>query len=98
MGHLTEEQFEDILQDRVEVPEHVDQCPECRHRLDEKRALARRVNKAFSSIHAGADSLAGSGRDRGRRRPATGTTARPRILPLRTRRHIWSGVAIAAAL
>lgn len=99
MGHLTEEQFEDILQGRAEAPEHVDQCPQCRDRLDEKRALARRVSKAFSSIHAGAG-LAGRIRAEiaAAGGPAAGTTAQPRILPLRARRHIWSGLAIAAAI
>ncbi len=99
MSHLTEEQFEDILQGRAEAPEHVDQCSECRDRLDEKRALARRVSEAFSSIHAGAD-LA----DRIRaeiaaiKQPAAGTKTGPRVLPLRARRQIWSGLAIAAAI
>ncbi len=99
MSHLTEGQLEDILQGRAEVPEHVDQCPECRDRLDEKRALARRVSKAFSSIHAGAD-LAGRIRAEiaaaGQR--TAGTDARSHILPLRGRREIWSGLAIAAAI
>ncbi len=99
MSHLTEEQFEDILQGRAGVPGHLDDCLECRHRLEEKRALARRVSKAFSSIHAGAD-LAGRIRAgiAAAGQPATGTTARPRILSLRARRHIWSGLAIAAAI
>ena len=98
MSHLTDEQFEDILQGRAEVPEHVDQCPECRDRLGEKRALARRVSQAFSSIHAGAD-LAGRIRaEIAAARPTSGTKARPRIIPLRARRHVWSGLAIAAAI
>ncbi|MCL5282521.1 MAG: hypothetical protein M1376_21750 [Planctomycetes bacterium] len=99
MSHLTEEQFEDILQGRAEAPEHVDQCQECRDRLDEERALAHRLNKAFSSIQAGADlagriraAIAAAGG------PAAGAETRPHIVPLRTRRHIWSGLAIAAAL
>jgi len=53
MSHLREGQFEDILQGRARVPEHVDRCPQCRARLEEKRALARRVHEAFSTIHAG---------------------------------------------
>lgn len=99
MSHLTEEQFEDILQGRAEASGHLDRCPECRHRLDEKRALARRVSQAFSSIHASAG-LAGRIRTEiaALERPAPGTAAPARILPLRARRHIWSGVAIAAAI
>jgi hypothetical protein len=99
MGHLTEEQFEDIVQGRAEVPEHVDRCPECRARLDEKRALARRLSKVFSSIHASADLAgrirAGTAAAGG---PAAGAEARPHIVPLRVRRHVWSGLAIAAAI
>ncbi len=99
MSHLTDEQLEDILQGRAEVPEHVDRCPECRDRLGEKRALARRVNKAFSSIHAGAGladriraEITAAGQSTAR------TEAGPRILPLRARRRIWSGLALAAAI
>ncbi len=99
MSHLTDEQFEDILQGRAEVPEHVDQCPQCGARLEEKRALARRVSRAFSSLHAGADladriraGIAAAGG------PAAGAEARPRVLPLRVRRHVWSGLALAAAI
>ncbi len=51
MSHLREGQLEDILQGRTRAPEHLDRCPQCRARLDEKRALARRMCKAFSSIY-----------------------------------------------
>ncbi len=92
MSHLTDEQFEDILQGSAEVPEHVDQCPQCRERLEEKRALARRMQQAFSAIHASTDladriraEIAAAGQ------AMTETTAR-------ARRHIWSGLAIAAAI
>jgi hypothetical protein len=99
MSHLTDEQFEDILRGRTEVPEHVDQCFECREQLEEKRALARRLNRAFSSVHASAD-LAGRIRAgiAAAGQPTTGTEARPRIIPFWARRHIWSGLAIAAAI
>jgi anti-sigma factor RsiW len=99
MSHLTDEQFEDILQGRAEAPKHVDECSECRDRLGEKRALAHRVNQAFSSIHAGAGladriraQIAAAGQS------TAGTKAGSRVLPLRARRHIWSGLAIAAAI
>ncbi len=98
MSHLTDEQFEDILQGRSEAPEHVDQCPECQDRLREKRALARRVSQAFSSIRAGADLADRIRAEIAAAHPATGTQARPQIIPLRTRRHLWSGLAIAAAI
>ena len=53
MGHLTGEQLEGILWGDVEMPEHVDWCPRCRARLDEKYALADQLRRAFVSIHAG---------------------------------------------
>jgi len=98
MSHLTDEQFEDILQGRSEVPEHVDRCPECRDWLREKRALVRRVQQAFSSVHAGAGLTDWIRADIAAARPAIGTTDRARILPLPARRHVWSGLAIAAAI
>jgi len=96
---LTEEQFEDILQGRVEVPGHVHQCPQCRADLDERRALARRVAQAFAPVHAGAGlaariqahiSAAG--------RPAAVAQRRSRVISLRACRTIGPGLAVAAAL
>lgn len=99
MSHLTEEQFEDVLQGRANVPEHVDRCPQCRARLEEKRALVDRLRQSFSSIHAGAD-LAGRIRTRiaAAGQTATVPATPPRILAFRVRRHIWSVLAIAAAI
>ncbi len=51
MSHLRETQLEDIRRGGARAPEHLDQCPQCRARLDEKRALARRMCKAFTSVH-----------------------------------------------
>jgi len=48
--HLTDEQFEDIIKGIDVVPSHLEQCPDCRDRLAEKRALAARLNSAFASI------------------------------------------------
>jgi hypothetical protein len=99
MNHLTEEQLEDILQGGAGVPEHLDRCAQCRARLEEKRALAKRVHRAFSSIHADSG-LA----DRIRARiaaagqPPAEAEAQHQVLPFRARRHIWSGLAIAAAI
>jgi hypothetical protein len=98
MNHLTEEQFEDILQGRVEVPDHVDRCLQCRTRLDQKRALSQRVHQAFGSIHASPD-LA----DRIRAgivaaQPWAHVGTPRRIILPRTRRRIWIGLAVAAAI
>ncbi len=98
MSHLTQEQFEEILQGGGRVPEHVDQCPDCRARLEEKRALAQRVRGAFSAIQPGpeltnrirADIAAGQG--------ASTERAWPWIIPLRFHRHLWSALAAAAAV
>ncbi len=99
MSHLTEEQFEDILQGRAEVPEHVDQCPQCRADLDEKRALARRVSEVFSSVHAGPDLAARiQAHVTAAGRPATGTRTRSRVIALRAVRAIGPGLAVAAAV
>ncbi len=99
MSHLTQEQFEDILQGRAEVPEHVDQCPQCRAYLEEKRALARRVAKAFSSVHA-PPSLAAriEARITAAGRPAAVAKTRARVISLRAFRAIGPGLAVAAAL
>ena len=96
MSHLTEEQFEDILQGRARASEHVEWCPQCRAHLDEKRALAHRVQRAFSSIHAGPD-LAERIQARIAAQPAA-AKARPRIIPLHARRQFWSALAIAATI
>jgi hypothetical protein len=54
MEHLTEEQFEGILQgedDRVCIA-HLEECDDCRNRLKEKRAITGRLRTAFASIKA----------------------------------------------
>lgn len=98
MSHLTPEQFEDILQGRAGIPEHIAQCADCRARLAGQRALARRLRQAFSSIHAGPD-LAGRIRaDIAAGRQAGAARGRPRIIPLHVHRYAWSALAAAAAI
>jgi hypothetical protein len=98
MNHLTEEQFEDILQG-AQVPDHVEDCPQCRGVLAEKQALAERLRQTFTSIRAGSD-LA----DRIRANLGTvsdntpATKSHPRAILLVTRRRLWSGLAAAAAV
>ncbi|MCL5278352.1 MAG: hypothetical protein M1376_00400 [Planctomycetes bacterium] len=99
MSHLTEEQFEDLLQDAAHVPEHVNGCALCRARFDEKYAIVQRVRQASLSIQAPAV-LA----DRIRAgvaalsEPAATAPGRVRLIPLCVRRHLWSGLAAAAAI
>ena len=94
MNHLTEEQFEDILQGETRVPDHVEQCPQCRALLAEKRALGERLRKTFSSVRSGSD-LA----DRIRAQVGSAATgSRPRTLFLAVHRRLWSSLAAAAAI
>ncbi len=98
MSHLTEEQLEDLLQG-ASIPAHVDECPECRARLDEKRAFAGRLRSAFASVQAGSDLgdriRAGVG---GSSAVPASANARPRIIPLHVHRHLFSGLAAAAVI
>ena len=47
MSHLTDEQFEQIIHSDDTQDEHLDNCPLCRSRLAEKRAIARRCRNAI---------------------------------------------------
>lgn len=50
MNHLTEEQFEDIMQARLPEPEHLADCSRCKEVLAGKRAIASRMRRAFASV------------------------------------------------
>ena len=50
MNHLTEEQFEDIMQGKAPAPLHLDECKSCRDRLAENKAIAKRLQSAFSNV------------------------------------------------
>ena len=50
MNHLTEEQFEDIIQGLLPEPEHLADCGRCRELLAEKTAIASRLRSAFASV------------------------------------------------
>jgi hypothetical protein len=53
MNHLTEEQFEDIIQGTIPEPEHVSGCEQCKNVLAGKRATAERLRAAFASVKPG---------------------------------------------
>lgn len=55
MNHYTDEQFEDILQNKDVDPAHLEQCEDCRKRLEEKRAIAARLRSAFASVKPDAE-------------------------------------------
>ena len=57
MNHLTDEQFEDLIQGKDVRFAHLKDCIECRGRLSEKQALASRLRLAFAKIKP-QDSLA----------------------------------------
>ncbi|MHC4755786.1 MAG: anti-sigma factor family protein [Planctomycetota bacterium] len=50
MSHLTEEQFEDIIQGTLPEPEHLADCDRCKELLAEKTAIANRLRSAFASV------------------------------------------------
>ena len=53
MNHLTNEQFEDIIQGLLPEPEHLVDCDRCRELLAEKAAIANRLRSAFASVKPG---------------------------------------------
>jgi hypothetical protein len=99
--HLTEEQFEGILQgedDRVGL-RHLQECRDCRDRLAEKRAIAARLRSAFDSVKAG-PALAEQIRIRLSTAAGPAMTVQP-ILHKRVDHHIrrlWPALVAAAAL
>jgi len=54
MNHLTNEQFEDIMQGNDIDLTHLNQCRDCQDRLAEKQAIAARLHSAFASVKADA--------------------------------------------
>jgi hypothetical protein len=52
MNHLTDEQFENIMQGEDIDLTHLKQCRDCQNRLAEKQAIAARLRSAFSSTRA----------------------------------------------
>ncbi len=52
MNHLTNEQFEDIMQGHDVDLTHLDQCKDCQEKLTEKQAIATKLCSAFMSVKA----------------------------------------------
>ena len=50
MNHITEEQFEDIIQGLLPEPAHLADCNRCKELLAEKTAIANRLHSAFASV------------------------------------------------
>ena len=57
MNHLTDEQFEDIIQGSLPEPQHLLDCERCRELLAEKAAIANRLRSAFASVKPGANTI-----------------------------------------
>lgn len=53
MAHLSDEEFEGLIGGQAAEPAHLAECPACRQRLAEERAMAVRLRSAFESVHAG---------------------------------------------
>ncbi|MHC4212511.1 MAG: anti-sigma factor family protein [Planctomycetota bacterium] len=87
MNHYTDEQFEDILQNKDVDPAHLEQCEDCRNRLEEKRAIAARLRSAFDSVKPDAEL-------------ASRIHVQLDSLDAKAHRHhkLWSALAAAAAI
>ncbi len=53
MTHLSDEQLDSVLRGEGADPQHLALCPQCRARLDERRAIGGRLRTAFESVRAG---------------------------------------------
>ena len=99
MTHLTDEQFEDLLQGGAPEPAHIAECQACRERLAEHRAVRARLRASFASVSAG-ESLAERVRRSARAaRPEVSTKRHGR--PSRVHhlsRFAWAMLAAAAAV
>lgn len=93
MSHLTDEQFEDIIQGVMVKPEHFNQCDQCKKKLAEKQALAVRLRSAFAAVKP-SENLA----ERINQRLNTSSTQRTNIRQLLGFRRHWRGwLAVASS-
>ena len=99
MSHLTNEQFEDIMQGQDIDLTHLNQCQECRDSLAEKQAIAAKLRSAFASVKADAN-LADQIRYQINQSSKTTETTKPIQHTWTTRLHhkIWPVLTAAAAI
>jgi len=97
MNHLTDEEFEDIMQGGSAGDEHLRQCPQCREILAEKRAMAARLRSAFGSVET-PPALADRIRQRLDRSQEKMTFAATVQNASCLRHRIWPAVAAAAVV
>ena len=98
MNHLTDEQFEDLMQGEDVRFAHVRDCIECGGRLSEKQVLASRLRLAFAGVKP-QDGLA----ERIRRKLNTSSirvkhTGERHLLGVLFQRRRWLSLASAAAV
>lgn len=93
MSHLTDEQFEDLLQGTLPEPEHLRNCAVCQTQLEERRALKARLGAAFASVQAGSGL-----RERLLVATVSAPTSPPRTVRLHHHRRLWSMLAAAAVI
>ena len=99
MNHLTEEQFEDLMQGKISPPAHFDQCPDCQNRLTEKKAIAQRLRSAFDSVQANPNFTKNIQNQLQQTLKSSKTSAPTQTAPTpRNHRRFWSGLAAAAAI
>ena len=99
MKHLSEEQFEGLLEGRQCEGSHLGHCQVCQGRLAEKRAIRARLQTAFASIHAPqelADQISRQTGSAAADRPEAETAESH--LSLRLSKRIWQPLAAAAAV
>ncbi len=99
MNHLTNEQFEDIMQGNDIDLTHLNQCQDCRDSLAEKQAIAARLRSAFASVKAD-DGLADRIRCQIKQNSEIADSAKSIQHTWTTRLHhkLWPALATAAAI
>jgi anti-sigma factor RsiW len=91
--HLNDEQLDDLIHGHGPEPDHLAACDACRVRLAQRRALAERLQSAFTSVEAGSDIRS---RILAAVQSASASAAPPRRS--RLRRRLWSALAAAAVI
>jgi len=98
MNHLTDVQFEDLMQGKMPPPAHFDQCSDCQNRLTEKKALAQRLQSAFNSIQVNPNLTKKLQVQLQQTVESSGTPPLAKTdIPSRKHRRFWLGLAAAAA-
>ncbi len=99
MNHLTNEQFEDIMQGNDIDLTHLNQCQDCQDKLAEKQAIAARLHSAFMSVKAD-EGLADQILSQINQNSKTAETAKSIQHTWTTRLHhkLWPALAAAAAI